>query len=80
MFDEEAYYDKACQLLEYTRRHLTTSAMARYLLEAMGMPGARSVLLLNDLQVFPDYQADTLIIGMRQVRIDDPWISSRQRC
>ena len=34
--DPAQYYQSACQLLEYTRRYLTTKAMASYVLQTMG--------------------------------------------
>lgn len=37
--------------MEYTRRHLTTSALARYVLETMGKPHARTALLLTKPRV-----------------------------
>lgn len=78
VFDERAYYEKTCQLLEYTRRYLTVTAMASYVLETMGYPNVEAspskpkVLLIQGDWIYPDYQADLLTIGMRQVRFATP--------
>lgn len=81
--DERSYYEKTCQLLEYTRRHLTVTAMAAYVLETMGypnvgtMPVKPKVLLLQGGRVSADYSADLLTIGMRrvsQIRAEEPQI------
>jgi hypothetical protein len=74
VFDERAYYEKSCQLLEYTRRYLTVTAMASYVLETMGYPNVEAtpskpkVLLIQNEWMRPDYEADLLTIGMRKVR------------
>lgn len=73
VFDERAYYEKTCQLLEYTRRYLTVTAMASYVLETMGYPNVEAmtikpkVLLIQGDWIYPDYQADLITIGMRKV-------------
>jgi hypothetical protein len=73
VFDERAYYEKTCQLLEYTRRYLTVTAMASYVLETMGYPNVAAmtikpkVLLIQGDWIYPDYQADLITIGMRKV-------------
>lgn len=63
-FSRSAYYEVACQLLEYTRNYLTTKAVARYVLQTMGKPNARNVLILSGKQN-PDYMRDMLVHGMR---------------
>ncbi|NNC86841.1 MAG: hypothetical protein HKN82_00110 [Akkermansiaceae bacterium] len=53
-------------LLEFTRRHLHTEAMARYFLACMGAAGARSVLFLTRVKK-PDYLCEMLLHGLRSV-------------
>ena len=65
-FDYDAYYSIACRTLEYTRRYLSTKAIARYVLEAMGKPHARRVLLLS-AKMRSDYMRDMLVHGMREL-------------
>lgn len=65
-FDYDAYYSVACRTLEYTRRYLSTKAIARYVLEAMGKHHARRVLLLS-AKMRSDYMRDMLVHGMREL-------------
>jgi hypothetical protein len=66
VFDYDAYYSVACQALEYTRKFLTTKAIARYVLETMGKPHAQRVLILSNKHE-PDYMRDMLVHGMRDL-------------
>ena len=52
--------------MEYTRRYLSTKAIARYVLEVMGKPHARRVLLLSG-KMRSDYMRDMLVHGMREL-------------
>jgi methylmalonyl-CoA mutase cobalamin-binding subunit len=66
-FDQKAYYIAACRALEYTRAHLTTRALASYVLEAMEHKGALRVLLLTGKAVGQDYMQDMLVHGFREL-------------
>jgi len=66
MFNDAAYYSAACRTLEYTRRYLSTKAIARYVLETMGKPHAQRVLLLSS-KMRSDYMRDMLVHGMRDL-------------
>lgn len=52
-------------ILDHTRAHLTTRAMADYVLEQAGHAKAKSVLYISGAKK-PDYLCDLLFIGMRQ--------------
>lgn len=66
VFPREEYYTIACKALEYTRRYLTTKAIAQYVLDTMGQPQARKVLLLSSKDVV-DYMRETIVHGMRDL-------------
>jgi hypothetical protein len=53
-------------LLEHTRAHLTTRAMARYVLEAAGHPNAKRVLFLSS-DDRPDYLRCSLLSGFKEL-------------
>lgn len=65
-FDYVAYSSVACRALEYTRRYLSTKAIAQYVLEVMGKPLAQSILLMSQ-KPDPDYMRDLLVHGMREL-------------
>jgi len=56
----------AAGLLSYARQRLTTTALARYVLEASGHANATSALVLSS-HPDPDYQRDMLVHGLRTV-------------
>jgi len=66
VFNKTAYLTLAKQLLEYTNKHLTASAMARYVLEASGNEAAKSVLWINQPQN-GDYLRDNMMVGFRHI-------------
>jgi hypothetical protein len=68
VFDRKAYYELACRALEYTRSHLTTRAVASYVLEAMGVADARRVLMLSASGYDADYMRDTVMHGLRELK------------
>jgi hypothetical protein len=53
-------------LLDYTRKHLTTKAMASYVLEISGNQNAKKILYLSN-EVFPDYLRELLLIGFKDL-------------
>jgi hypothetical protein len=60
------FHKYATQLLAYTRKHLTTKAMATYVLEQSGHTHARSILYLSqDIQ--PDYLRCLLLHGFKEL-------------
>ena len=58
------YAAAAAALLAFARLRLTTRALARYVLETSGHPGARSVLFLS-AHPSPDYVRDMLLHGLK---------------
>ncbi|MDP2014743.1 MAG: hypothetical protein Q8L05_11015 [Actinomycetota bacterium] len=53
---------------EHFTSHLTSEAMARYLLEASGLQGAERVLFVDaQLPLSPDYQSVLALIGLKQL-------------
>lgn len=65
-FPRDEYYAIACKALEYTRRHLTTKAVAQYVLDTLGKPHARKVLLLSDKNI-ADYMREMFTHGIREI-------------
>lgn len=65
-FDSIAYYSTACRALAYTRKYLTTKAVARYVLETMGKKNATKVLILTGKHR-EDYMRDLVVHGMREL-------------
>ena len=62
-----AGYDRQVrQMLDHMREHLTTTAMARYVLEKAGHANAKRVLYLTHGRK-PDYVCDLLFHGMRSL-------------
>ena len=53
-------------LLEHTRRHCTTRAMAQYVLDTIGHSSAKRVLYLSE-QPTPDYLREMLLIGFKEL-------------
>lgn len=62
----ESYGGHVRRMLDHVRTHMTTKAMARYVLEKSGHPNARKVLYVSGVKK-PDYQCDTLFHGMRSL-------------
>ncbi len=52
----------------FAERHLTTKAMARYLLAVSGLAGSQRVLFIDDqTPVNPEYQSTLALIGLKQL-------------
>lgn len=69
-FSEERYHEHASILLEATRTSLTTTALARRFLGALGCSAARSVLVLSEDSpeaLGPDYQRCLLVHGLKEL-------------
>lgn len=65
-FDKARYFEIAEELLEHTRRYLTTRKMAEYVLERVNYTGNGKVLYISGC-LWPDYMRCTLLIGLREV-------------
>ena len=57
-------YDVRKVLLDYCRQNMTTVALAKYFLSAMGQPSARRILMINGRQQW-EYMTDSLTHGLR---------------
>jgi hypothetical protein len=70
-FDLPRYYALLEELLEYTRKYLTTKALASYVLEQCGLPLSGAYLVLRAChpkgKFKVDYQRDLLIHGLHAV-------------
>lgn len=65
-FNKKRYYEILHELLEYTKKHLTTKGMASYLLETVNYSGTGKILFLSD-QVSPDYMRECVLIGLKEL-------------
>ena len=54
------------ELLEYTRTHLTTKAMAQYVFNTVGCPTPKRVLFLSS-DIYPDYLRCLTLSGMKEI-------------
>mmetsp|Transcript_17263 Transcript_17263/g.39784 ORF Transcript_17263/g.39784 Transcript_17263/m.39784 type:complete len:650 (+) Transcript_17263:88-2037(+) len=69
-FDEDAYISLAYRLLDFTKRHLTTAAIARYVLDTVrrhGGPERPSSVLVLSANGGEDYVRDMLVHGIRSL-------------
>jgi hypothetical protein len=57
-------HDVRESLLDYCAHNLSTKALAKYFLAAMGKPNARKVLMINGRQQW-EYMTDSLLHGLR---------------
>lgn len=64
-FDQGAYLLLAEQLLAYTRQHLTTRSIAKYVLEQLHYSGNGKILFLTQNQV-TDYLKACVLIGLKE--------------
>jgi len=70
------------QFRSHLERHLTSRAMARYLLESAGLMDARRILFVDEQHpAASDYQSTLTLIGLKQLRGQDvepmfpaPWV------
>lgn len=65
-FNKAKYYEILNKLLEYTRNHLTTKSMARYLLETMHYSGTGKVLFLGQNSA-EDYMKICILTGLKEL-------------
>lgn len=65
VFDTVRYYEILRELLEYTANHLTTRAMARYVLDTIGYQPGEKILFLSNL-TDPDYLRCLTLIGLKE--------------
>ena len=69
------YYTLLADLMSYARRHLTTKAMAIYVLETVRAVSGRKVetelcpkrILFLSGRIYPDYQRDMLLHGLKKL-------------
>lgn len=64
-FNRARYYEILNKLLEYTRTHLTTQAMAEYILRQVDYSGSGTILYLSQ-EVSPDYMRECVLIGLKE--------------
>ena len=69
VFPKERYFKLAAQIQEHARRHLTSEAMAQYVLDALAAEGgpkrARKVLYIH--HCYPDFLGDSLWAGFKEL-------------
>jgi len=65
-FNKEKYDELLHKLLEHTRKHLTTKAMAQYLLNTIHYSGTGNILFLSK-DVSPDYMQACTLIGLKEM-------------
>ena len=63
----DKYYELATRILEHSRRHLTTSAMARYLLRTVSKGVFQPNRVLMATNCIDDYLTDTILHGLKKV-------------
>lgn len=66
IFDKKRYFEILAELLEYTRKNLTTKSMANYFLEKIGHSGKGKILFLSG-DVSPDYLRCLTLIGLKEI-------------
>eukprot|EP00754_Rhynchopus_humris_P015467 Rhum_TRINITY_DN14441_c4_g1::Rhum_TRINITY_DN14441_c4_g1_i3::g.89275::m.89275 len=69
VFPKERYFKLAAQIQEHARRHLTSEAMAQYVLDALAAEGgpkrAKKVLYIH--HCYPDFLGDSLWAGFKEL-------------
>jgi hypothetical protein len=65
-FNYKQYYEILEQLLEHTRKYLTTRNIAQYMLDTINYTGNGHILFLP-VQEYPDYMTICLLIGLKQL-------------
>ncbi|MCH9614006.1 MAG: hypothetical protein SP1CHLAM54_10150 [Chlamydiia bacterium] len=65
-FDAKRYWEILRELLAYTKAHLTTEAMARYMVDRLGYKGEGKILFLSK-EVSPDYMRECVLTGFKQI-------------
>lgn len=71
IFDRAKYDKILAELLDYTRKHLTTRAMAEYLLQTIGYTGEKPILFIvgrrGSGSGYVDYLQTLCLIGLKEV-------------
>lgn len=75
--DVQCLHDVRKTLLEYCHQNLTTKALAKYFLSAMGKPHAKNVLMINARHQW-EYLTDSLLHGLR-VLLGSGFVDYKQR-
>jgi len=75
--DVQCLHDVRKTLLDYCAQNLTTKALAKYFLSAMGKPAAKNVLMINGRQQW-EYMTDSLLHGLR-VLLGSGFVDYKQR-
>lgn len=65
-FDHQKYYEILNDLLAYTKKHLTTKSIAKYILETVNYAGGK-VLILSDVNLRTDYMVACTVIGLKEL-------------
>ena len=65
-FDKAKYFDLLSQILAHTREHLSTKAMANYVLKTMRYTGKKKILYLA-FQQYPDLLRDMTLGGLKSL-------------
>jgi hypothetical protein len=65
-FNRKRYFEILDELLAYTRQHLTTKAMAQYLLQKVNYSGSGKILFLAP-DLYSDYMRDLTLIGLKEL-------------
>jgi len=69
IFDKKRYYEILHELLEYMHQHLTTKAVAQYVLDAVNYKGSGNILFLGH-NADEDYLKGSLLIGLKELLAD----------
>lgn len=65
-FNKTKYYEILEKLLNYTRKHLTTRAMAEYVLKKINYSGSGNILYLCQCPL-PDYLRCLMLVGLKEI-------------
>jgi hypothetical protein len=65
-FDTQRYNEILQELLDHTRKYLSTRNIAEYLLRTIGYSGTGKVLYLSKA-IEPDYMRECMLIGLREL-------------
>ncbi|MBF8263346.1 MAG: hypothetical protein HW387_1011 [Parachlamydiales bacterium] len=65
-FDTSKYKKIVAELLEFTRKHLTTKKIAQYLLEELQYSKSGTILYLSG-ELYPNYLHNLTLIGLKQL-------------
>lgn len=65
-FNKKRYFEILHELLEHTKKYLTTKNMARYILNAINYSGKKNILFLSK-EISPDYLRECTLIGFKEL-------------